>query len=84
MRIFSRSSKAVNSAIGGWIILNLELIRDFILVICKNEEDQTKMKALEWSHDFHHHNPTGAIFVAKKNLILNLPSPIDAPDEIIF
>ena len=32
-----------------------------VLVICMNEEDPIKKKALEWPQDFPHYNPMGAI-----------------------
>ena len=32
-----------------------------VLVTCKNKEEQIKMKELEWSQDFPHYNPMGAI-----------------------
>ena len=60
---FSRRSKAANSAVLGPIWLNFELVPDVldVLVTCKNKEDLIKMKALEWSQDFPHYNPMGAI-----------------------
>ena len=43
---FSRRSRAANSYVPGWILPNLEPIRDFmvILVTCKNKEEQIKNK----------------------------------------
>ena len=42
-------------------ISNLFEIVINILITCKNKEDPIKMKALEWSQDFSHYNPMGAI-----------------------
>ena len=60
---FSRRSRAANSAVLGPIWSNFELVSDVmdVLVTCKNEEDPIKMKTLEWSQDFPHYNPMGAI-----------------------
>ena len=66
MGIFSRRSRAANSAVLGPIWPNFELVRDDIdvLVTCKYEEDpiknegaRSKMKALECSQHFPHYNP---------------------------
>ena len=52
---FSRHSRADNSTVPGWSLLNFKMV---FLVTCKNEEDPIKkMKALEWSQDFPHYNP---------------------------
>ena len=32
-----------------------------VLVTCKNKEEPVKNKELEWSQDFPHYNPMGAI-----------------------
>ena len=32
-----------------------------VLVICKNEEDPIKMKALEWPQHFSHYKPMGIL-----------------------
>ena len=63
MGIFSRRSRAANSAVLGPIWPNFELVRDVmdVLVTCKYEEDPIKMKALEWTQHFPHYNPMGAI-----------------------
>ena len=44
MGIFSRRSRAANSAVHGPIWSNVELVRDFmvVLITCKNEEDPIK------------------------------------------
>ena len=44
MGIFSRRSRAANSAVHGPIWSNFELVRDFMVVLltCKNEEDPIK------------------------------------------
>ena len=44
MGFFSRRSRAADSAVGGLIWPNFELIRDFMVVnvTCKNEEDPFK------------------------------------------
>ena len=63
MGIFSRCSRAANSAVLGPISPNYELVRDVmaVLVTCKYEEDLIKNKALEWSQHFLHYIPMGAI-----------------------
>ena len=45
------------------ILLNFEPIRDFMVVLftCKNKEEQIKNEGVEWSQDFPHYNPMGAI-----------------------
>ena len=60
---FSRRSRTANSAVLGPIWSNFELVSDVmdVLVTCKNKEDPIKMKPLEWSQDFPHYNPMGAI-----------------------
>ena len=60
---FPRRSRAANSKVPGRILLNFKPIRDFmvVLVSCKNKEEKIKMKELEWSQDFPHYNPMGAI-----------------------
>ena len=52
-----RRSRAANSTLPGWILLNFERVRDFmvVLVTCKNEEDPIKMEELECSQDCHHY-----------------------------
>ena len=49
------------------------------------------MKELEWSQDFPHYNPMGAICchgnqisdpILPQNLMQSIPYPNDAPDEI--
>ena len=62
MGIFSRRSRAANSAVLDPIWPNFELILDVIdvLVTCKNKElfyqkKKKKMKALKWSQDFPHY-----------------------------
>ena len=46
-------SRSANSAAGGLIWQNFEPMRDFVFVFvtCKNEEDPSKIKTLEWSQD---------------------------------
>ena len=46
-----------NSIISDWIWLKSKLIQAFIIVLisCKNEEDPSKMNALEWSQHFSHY-----------------------------
>ena len=53
MGIFSRRSKAANSAVPGWILLNFESVRDFmgVLVTCKSEEDPIQIGEIECSQD---------------------------------
>ena len=55
------------------------------------KKNQSKMKELEWSQDFPHYNPRGAIcchgnheFLSDlaQNLMQSIPHPNDAPDEI--
>ena len=59
---FSRCSRAANSAVLGPIWPNFELVLDVmdVPITCKNK-DPIKMKALEWSQNFPHNNPMGAI-----------------------
>ena len=63
MWIFSRRSRAANSAVLGPILPNFELVRDAIdvLITCQYEEVPIKMKALECSQHFPHSNPMGCI-----------------------
>ena len=70
MGIFSRRSRAANSVVLGQIWPNLELVRDIIVVLvnCKNEEDQIKMKVLECWQDFPLYNPMGAICYHKNQI----------------
>ena len=51
---FSRPTSAANSTVQGLILPNFKPIRDLVsfLVACKKEEDQIKMKALEWSQHY--------------------------------
>ena len=44
---FSRRSRAANSTVPSWILLNFEPVRYFtvVLVNCKNDEDQKKLGA---------------------------------------
>ena len=44
---FFKRSRAANSTLHGWIWLNFELIRDFmvVLITCKNEEVSIKIEA---------------------------------------
>ena len=39
---FLNWSRAANSAVHGWIRQNFKLIRDYIVILCKNEEDPIK------------------------------------------
>ena len=62
MEIF-RTLKAAISAVLGPILPNFELVLDVmdVLVTCKIKKIRSKMKALEWSQNFTHYNPMGAI-----------------------
>ena len=75
---FFQTLKTAYSAGLGRIWPNFVLVRDFIviLVICKNEEDPIKMKALEWSQHFPHYN-LWEIHVAMETrvLIRSCPKP---------
>ena len=53
MGLFFKRSRAANSAVRGRIGPNIEVIRDFMVVLptCKNEEDLIKKKALESKQD---------------------------------
>ena len=62
-----------------------------VLVTCRIKKNKSKMKELEWSQDFPHYNPMGAICchgnqssdpILPKNLMQSIPHPKDAPDEI--
>ena len=48
MGIFSRRSRAANSAVHGPILSNFELVQDFMVVLltCKNEEDRIKNRVV--------------------------------------
>ena len=52
--IFSRRSRAANSAVHVPIWSNFELVQDFIVVLntCKNKKIRSKMKALECSQHY--------------------------------
>ena len=45
------------------ILPNFEPIQDFMVVLvpARIKKNQSKMKELEWSQDFPHYNPMGAI-----------------------
>ena len=47
--------------IGKWILTEFKLIQAFIVVllICKNEYDLSKMRALEWSQQYSHYKSMG-------------------------
>ena len=45
-----------------------------VLVSCKNNEEPSKMKELEWSQDFPHYNPM-ELSVAMKTIVLIRSSP---------
>ena len=55
--------KATKPTKSGPILPNFEPIGDFIVVLvtCKNKGESIKMKEIEWSQDFLHYNPMGAI-----------------------
>ena len=56
MHQFLRCSRGANSKIGDGILTQFKLIQALIvvLIVCKNEEDPFKLKALEWSQHFSH------------------------------
>ena len=56
-----RRSRAANSEVSNGILPKFKLIQAFMvgLVICKNEEDPSKMTALEWSQYFSHYKSMG-------------------------
>ena len=58
---FLRRSRAANSDISDGILPKFQLIQAFMvgLVICKNEEDLSKMTALEWSQYFSNYKSMG-------------------------
>ena len=43
------------------ILNSFKMFNMVVLITCKNKEDPIKMKALEWSQDFPHYKPMGAI-----------------------
>ena len=49
------------SVVSGGILPKFELTQAFIHVLdtCKNEEDDSKMKALEWPQHFSHYKSMG-------------------------
>ena len=60
----SKRSRAANSSVPSLILPNFEFVGDFIVVLvtCKNKEEPIKNEEkLEWSQDFPHYNPMGAI-----------------------
>ena len=56
-----RCSRGANSKIGDGILTKFKLIQALIvvLIVCKNEEDPFKLKALEWSQHFSHYKSMG-------------------------
>ena len=63
MGIFFRCLRAANSAVGGRIWLNFELLRApiHVIVTCKYKKDRIKTAEKKWQHRFLHYNPMGAI-----------------------
>ena len=61
---------AANSIIGDETLTKFKLIQAFIVVllICKNEEDQFKLKALEWSQQISHYKSMGTFTDAQGQL----------------
>ena len=56
-----RRSRAANSEVSDGILPKIKNVRAFMvsLVICKNEEDPSKMKVLEWSQHFSYYKSMG-------------------------
>ena len=84
---FSRHSRAANSAVLGPIWPNFGLVPDVmdVLVTCKIKKIPLKLKALEWSQNFTHYNPMGAICChgnQSSDLMQPFPHPNDASDKI--
>ena len=53
------------------------------LLPARIKKNKSKMKELEWSQDFPHYNPMGAIWSdLTQNLLQSIPHPNDASDEI--
>ena len=71
-----RSSRAAYSEVSDGILPKSKLLQAFIvgLVICKNEEDPSKMNALEWSQNFSHYTSMGIFPDAQGQLIHNTPA----------
>ena len=63
MGIFPDTQGQLTHKSPGPILPKFEPIRDIMVVLftCKNKEEQSKMKELEWSQGFPHYNPMGAI-----------------------
>ena len=58
------------------ISISFEMFNMVVLITCKNKEDPIKMKALEWSQDFPHYKPMGAICCyGNRVLIRSGPKP---------
>ena len=59
-----------NSEVSGGILPKFKLIQAFMvgLITCKNEEDPSKMKALEWSQHFSHYKSMGIFSAAQGQL----------------
>ena len=79
------------SLVGSCRISNPFEILWLSLLPARKKKNKSKMKELEWSQDFPHYNPMGAICchgnqssdpILPKNLMQSIPHPNDAPDEI--
>ena len=89
MVLFVRS-RAVNSTICGWILLNFQFVRNFKVVIVsnKNEEDPNKNEGARELTRFFTITTLWELSVAMKNRVLILsgqnPHAAYAPDEMCF
>ena len=77
------------SLVGSCRISNPFEILWLSLLPARIKKNKLKMKKLEWSQDFPHYNPMGAICChgefwsdLTQNLMQSIPHPNDAPDEI--
>ena len=73
---FFRRPRADDSEVSDGILSKFKLIQAFIVVllVCKNEEDPLKLKALEWSQHFSHYKsleifPNAQGHVTHKSLV---------------
>ena len=92
MRIFpdAQGQLTHKSLVGLCRILNPSKMLWLSWLPARIKKNQSKMKELEWSQDFPHYNPIGAICChgnqfsssLAQNLMQPIPLPNDAPDEI--
>ena len=74
------------SLVGSCRISNPFDILCLALLPARIKKNKSKMKELEWSQDFPHYNPMGAICChgnqSSDHLMQSIPHPNDASDEI--